>query len=100
MPRAVALLAVVILTGCAARSGEGPTPAIQVSPGVAARLALMDRYRLHDEDRKRMMQRPRVWVEEVPEEDPASEPAPGEAEAATAAPAPAPDAISDADAAR
>lgn len=42
---------------------------IAISPGVPGRLALMDRYRLHDEDRKHMMERPRVWVEEVPEDD-------------------------------
>jgi hypothetical protein len=57
--------------GCAtprAASGDGYTPAIAISPGVAGRLALMDRYRLHDEDRKHMMERPHVWVEEAPED--------------------------------
>ena len=29
----------------------------------------MDRYRLHDEERRRMMERPHVWVEGVPEEE-------------------------------
>jgi hypothetical protein len=37
--------------------------------GLAERIALMDRYRLHDEDRRRMMVRPRVWVEELPDDE-------------------------------
>ncbi|MBX3232086.1 MAG: hypothetical protein KIT84_19775 [Labilithrix sp.] len=70
MPRLLALVAVALAAGCAApRTAEGVTPIIHVSPGVAGRLALMDRYRLHDEERKLMMQRPRVWVEEVEEEE-------------------------------
>jgi hypothetical protein len=72
--------------GCAtprAASKDDYTPAIAISPGVAGRLALMDRYRLHDEDRKHMMERPHVWVEEAPEdEEPEAPPAPpAEAEA-------------------
>lgn len=55
-----------VVCGCA--SSAEVTPVIPISPGYAARIALMDRYRLHDEDRKHMMQRPRVWVEEVPDE--------------------------------
>lgn len=58
-------------TGCLPKPPEtNATPMIEVTKrGLAGRLALMDRYRLHDEDRKHMMQRPRVWVEEVPDEE-------------------------------
>ena len=62
----------LLVGGCAgaASVGEPAMPMIHVEPcGLAMRLALMDRYRLHDEDRKRMMVRPRVWVEEIPEEE-------------------------------
>lgn len=55
------------LVSCAAT--KDVTPPIEISPGAAARIAQMDRFRLHDEDRKHMMQRPRVWVEEVPDEE-------------------------------
>lgn len=52
------------------RTGQGEAmPAIHVRPGYEGRIALMDRYRLHDEDRKNMMRRPRVWVEEVPDDE-------------------------------
>jgi hypothetical protein len=57
------------LAGCP-QPIDATTPAtIAISPGVAERLALMDRYRLHDEERKHMMRRPQVWVEEVEEAD-------------------------------
>lgn len=57
------------VVACGPRSGDGPTPAIPIEQrGLAGRLALMDRYRLHDEDRHRMMERPRIWVEELPDE--------------------------------
>lgn len=52
--------------GCAPRTEV--TPDIPISPGWAARIAVMDRFRLHDEERKHMMKRPRVWVEEVPDD--------------------------------
>lgn len=70
----------------AMRTGQGEAmPVIEIKPGYVERIALMDRYRLHDETRKHMMQRPRVWVEEVspdelPPETPPSEEAEAEAE--------------------
>lgn len=58
------------LAGCAPpRTAETAMPVIQVRPGAAERIALMDRYRLHDEERKLMMARPHVWVEEASEDD-------------------------------
>jgi len=52
------------------RTGQGEAmPVIAIQPGYQERIALMDRYRLHDEDRKHMMRRPHVWVEEVPEDE-------------------------------
>lgn len=67
------IVAGLALLGCAPAL-RGPThdeaaPVITVAPGYAERIALMDRYRLHDEDRKRMMARPHVWVEELPEDE-------------------------------
>jgi hypothetical protein len=60
---------VLALVACAACAPKGElTPDIAISPGVEGRLALMDRYRLHDEERRMMMQRPHVWVEEAPEQ--------------------------------
>jgi hypothetical protein len=44
-------------------------PTIVILPGYVQRIALMDTYRLGDDLRKRMMARPRVWVEEVAEAD-------------------------------
>ncbi|AKU93587.1 hypothetical protein AKJ09_00251 [Labilithrix luteola] len=75
------------LAGCAAP--REVTPPIEISPGAAARIAQMDRFRLHDEDRKHMMQRPRVWVEEIPDEeangsDAGATSEPNEGEASTA----------------
>lgn len=58
--------------GCAGVTARGPelVPLVAVEPrGLAQRLALMDRYRLHDEDRRRMMARPRVWVEELQDDE-------------------------------
>lgn len=60
--------ALLVLGMVACGPKEDITPEIAVSPGVEARLMMMDRYRLHDEDRRRMMVRPHVWVEGVPEE--------------------------------
>jgi len=58
------------LVGCAApRTAESVMPVIQVRPGLAERIALMDRYRLHDDERKLMMARPHVWVEEASDEE-------------------------------
>ena len=65
-------------TGCmtkaqavAMRTGQrDATPVIEVKPGVAERLALMDEYRLHDETRKLMMRRPHVTIEELPPDEP------------------------------
>jgi hypothetical protein len=75
----VLLLSVIALAdiGCAPksrmiamRSGQGEAmPIIRVKPGYVERIALMDRYRLHDEERKLMMAKPRVWVEEVSEDE-------------------------------
>lgn len=63
--------------GCGApRAAESVTPVIAISPNVAGRLALMDRYRLHDEQRKLMMERPHVWVEEAAEDDEETDPGP------------------------
>ena len=77
MPRPRALATVLLaaaLAGCAVpRTAATATPVIEVKPGFADRIALMDRYRLHDEERKLMMARPRVWVEEAPEEEAAAE---------------------------
>jgi hypothetical protein len=67
----------LLVGGCAGTHQEPATPMIFVEPrGLAERLAIMDRYRLHDEERKRMMARPRVWVEEIPEEEIPAEEAP------------------------
>lgn len=52
----------------AMRSGQGEAmPVIRIEPGYADRIALMDRYRIHDETRQHLMAKPRVWVEEVSE---------------------------------
>jgi len=53
----------------AMRTGGEAMPVVEVKPGYAERIALMDEYRLHDELRKHMMARPRVWVEEVSEDE-------------------------------
>jgi hypothetical protein len=92
MDRCVKILVVAVAlaaasgTGCmtkaqavAMRTGQGEAmPVIEIEPGVAERLALMDEYRLHDETRKLMMRRPHVTIEELPPDDPmpqeASEP--------------------------
>ena len=56
------------------RTGQGEAmPVIEVQPGLAGRIALMDEYRLHDETRKHMMRRPHVTVEELPPDEPAGE---------------------------
>ncbi len=76
--RWLVLGAVVLLGGCmtksqavAMRTGQGEAmPVIEVKPGVAERIALMDEYRLHDETRKHMMRRPHVTVEELPLDEP------------------------------
>jgi hypothetical protein len=58
------------LGGCATiRPVSNATPTIVIRPGVPERIALMDQYRLGDDIRKRMMARPHVWVEEVPEDE-------------------------------
>ncbi|MFO0735008.1 MAG: hypothetical protein U0270_03980 [Labilithrix sp.] len=70
MRGALVLIGLVTTAGCATprAAAESVTPVIAISPGVPGRLALMDRYRLHDEDRKHMMERPHVWVEESPDD--------------------------------
>lgn len=99
---AVALAAATVAVGCASRpptvrtaQGEA-VPLIEVSPGVAGRLAVMDAYRLHDEDRKHMMWRPRVTVEELPAEE-AAEAEEAAAPSEEAAPAAAKEADGDLD---
>jgi hypothetical protein len=58
------------LVGCAtSQPSANATPLIVIRPGVPERIALMDQYRLGDDIRKRMMARPHVWVEEVPEDE-------------------------------
>jgi hypothetical protein len=65
------------------RTGQGEAaPVIDVRPGVAERLALMDAYRLNDDLRKHLTRRPHVTVEELPVEEPAEEEDAGAAEAA------------------
>jgi hypothetical protein len=70
---AVAMMSVGCLTKheqVVMRTGQGEAmPVIKIRPGYEERIALMDRYRLHDEDRKHMMRRPHVWVEEVPDDE-------------------------------
>lgn len=98
----LACVALGLLAGCGARGATVRTaraetgetiPMIEVSPGVAGRLALMDAYRQHDEDRKHMMRRPRVTVEELTPEEVAEEEAASEAAPAKdAAEEPEPDA--------
>jgi hypothetical protein len=44
-------------------------PVVVVQPGYVERIALMDKYRVNDEDRKHMMARPHVWVEEASDDD-------------------------------
>ncbi len=61
-----AVAAGCVPSGVPAERGEG---IVVVERGLAERLALMDRDRLHDEDRKRMMRRPHVWAEEVPDDE-------------------------------
>ena len=68
LPLAIRYALVLLLAACAAPSSDY-TPPIAISPGVEGRLAMMDRYRLHDEERRLMMERPRVWVEGVPDDD-------------------------------
>ena len=82
--RAVILVGVALVggSGCAAPRSEA-APVIVVSPGAAGRIALMDRFRLHDEERKLMMARPHVWVEEV-SEDTSGGDSPDASEAVTA----------------
>ena len=79
---ALLLLAALAVSGCmtkaqavAMRTGQGEAmPVIDVKPGVAERLALMDEVRLHDETRKHMMRRPHVTIEELPPDEPEPEP--------------------------
>jgi hypothetical protein len=79
------VLLVVLLcgaSGCATRQPRGEAlPRIVIQPGAAERIALMDRYRLNDDIRKRQMVRPHTWVEEVPDDElpepPAADPADG-----------------------
>ena len=67
------------------RTGQGEAmPVIDVRPGVAARIAWMDEYRLHDETRKHMMRRPHVTIEEVPPDEQAKEAEEAEPEATEA----------------
>lgn len=75
---ALALLAGCGARGATAKTAQGETiPMIEVSPGVAGRLAIMDAYRQNDDMRKHMMWRPEVTVEELPpEEEPADEATP------------------------
>ena len=66
----------------AMRTGQGEAmPVIEIKPGYVERIALMDRYRLHDETRKHMMARPRVWVEELSDDELPEETPPAEEEA-------------------
>lgn len=74
----VALLLAVLSTSAACatkqqaasmRTGGDAMPVIDVKPGFVERIALMDRYRLHDETRKHMMHRPHVTVEELTPEE-------------------------------
>lgn len=51
------------------RTGGEAMPNVEVKPGYVERIALMDRYRLHDEMRKHMMHRPHVTVEELSPEE-------------------------------
>lgn len=67
------LFLLLALVACGPK--EEITPEIAISPGFEGRLAMMDRYRLHDEDRRRMMVRPHVWVEGVPDDEDAGAPA-------------------------
>lgn len=79
-PLAFVLFAIAS-TGCmtkrqsvSMRTGGEAMPVVEVKPGYVERIALMDEYRLHDEMRKHMMARPRVWVEEVSDDElPASD---------------------------
>lgn len=71
MPVRLALalaLALLLLAACAGQRSDY-TPPIAISPGFEGRLAMMDRYRLHDEQRRLTMERPHVWVEGVPDEE-------------------------------
>jgi hypothetical protein len=81
--RILVLSVVLAVSGCASqpRTTDAVAP-IAVRPGVAERLALMDRFRLHDELRQHMMERPRVWVEEVSDEEAAAAAGEGEGEEA------------------
>ena len=72
----IVLASVALLGAACAAPRSDFTPEIAISPGVAGRLALMDRYRLHDEQRRLMMERPHVWAEDVPEEEDAGTAAP------------------------
>jgi hypothetical protein len=51
------------------RTGGEATPIVEVKPGYVERIALMDRYRLHDEMRHHMMHRPHVTVEELTDDE-------------------------------
>lgn len=63
------------------RTGGEAMPVVEVKPGYVERIALMDRYRLHDEMRHHMMHRPHVTVEELtPDEVEALPPQEGEEE--------------------
>jgi len=88
------LVTVVLSAGCmtksqaaAMRTGQGEAmPVIEVKPGFAERLALMDEHRLHDETRKHMMRRPHVTIEELPLDEAVKDDAPpGDAPDATSA---------------
>ena len=88
------VLLVVLGSACLPKGPRGPVgrgqagpvseamPRIVIRPGAAARIALMDRYRYDDEMRRRMMTRPQVWVEEIPDVGP---PEPGEGDPASIA---------------
>jgi hypothetical protein len=51
------------------RTGGEAMPVVEVKPGYVERIALMDRFRLHDEMRHHMMHRPHVTVEELTDEE-------------------------------
>lgn len=97
VPLLAALLGAASGAGCmtkqqaaSLRTGQGEAmPVIDVQPGVAERIALMDSYRLHDETRRHMMRHPHVTIEELPpEEQPPAEHEDGETSQSDAAPPP------------
>lgn len=87
-----ALAALLSAAGCmtkqqaaSLRTGQGEAmPVIDVQPGAADRIALMDAYRLNDEARKHMMRHPHVTIEELPPEDHQGEATPDPAPVDTA----------------